>query len=512
MRFLNSVKNFFVGIGGNIITLILGFVSRYLFLMILNVEYLGVSGLFSSILTMLSFAELGIGTAIVYSLYKPLAEKNEREILVIMQFFRKVYTIIGIVVFFAGMALLPFLDFFITDRKGIDNLELIYVLFLINTSISYFFSYNRSLITADQKAYKLVMADYIYKFAHVLLPILTLWIAKNYIVYLVTQIVTTFLWNLIVFFIVRNQYPMLKTKEKYKITKEVKDAIVKNTFALMIYKIAIVVTSGTDNLLITKFFGLTAVGLCSNYTLVIQNLTSLLSQGMNAVTASVGNLNSSESDDKKYDIFKILFFMNFWIYSFASLGLYFCINPLISVCFGSKYVVEDSILIPMVISFFLLGMQSPTSIFRDAQGLFWQGKFRPIAQTIINLGSSILLAKLTNNVGAIFWGTAISRLCTNFWFDPYIVYKHGFHKPIMPYFVKYLGYVLLIIPPFAVCYILVHFLNTSSNAANLIIDVVLTTLVVNAFYLLFFFKTKEFDYLKNSVFKNFKNILVKKGK
>ena len=157
-------------------------------------------------------------------------------------------------------------------------------------------------------------------------------------------------------------------------------------------------------------------------------------------------------------------------------------------------------------------MQSPTSIFRDAQGLFWQGKFRPIAQTIINLGSSILLAKLTNNVGAIFWGTAISRLCTNFWFDPYIVYKHGFHKPIMPYFVKYLGYVLLIIPPFAVCYILVHFLNTSSNAANLIIDVVLTTLVVNAFYLLFFFKTKEFDYLKNSVFKNFKNILVKKGK
>ena len=131
MRFLNSIKNFFVGIGGNIITLILGFVSRYLFLMILSVEYLGVSGLFSSILTMLSFAELGIGTAIVYSLYKPLADKNQTEILSIMQFFRRVYSIIGIVVFVVGMALLPFLDFFVTDRKGIDNLELIYVLFLI---------------------------------------------------------------------------------------------------------------------------------------------------------------------------------------------------------------------------------------------------------------------------------------------------------------------------------------------------------------------------------------------
>ena len=149
MRFINSIKNFAVGIGGNILTIVLGFFSRYFFLLLLSVEYLGVSGLFSSILTMLSFAELGVGTAIIYSLYKPLAVKDNETVLSIMQFFKKVYRTIGCIVFVIGLCFLPFLDFFVTDRKGIENLELIYVLFLLNTAISYFFTYNRSLITAD---------------------------------------------------------------------------------------------------------------------------------------------------------------------------------------------------------------------------------------------------------------------------------------------------------------------------------------------------------------------------
>lgn len=119
--------------------------------MILNVNYLGVSGLFSSILTMLSLAELGVGTAIIYSLYKPLAENNQEEVLALMNLFKKIYRIIGVVVFIAGMVITPFLDYIIKDRKGIDNLELIYVLFVVQTAISYFFSYNCSLITADQK-------------------------------------------------------------------------------------------------------------------------------------------------------------------------------------------------------------------------------------------------------------------------------------------------------------------------------------------------------------------------
>lgn len=506
MRSTNSIKNFIVGIVGNIITLVLGFVSRYLFLIFLSVEYLGVSGLFSNILTMLSLAELGVGTAIVYSLYKPLAEDNKDEILALMNLFKRVYRIIGIIVLVAGTALLPFLDFFIKDNNGIDNIQLIYFLFVINTSVSYFFSYNRSLITADQKSYKLAKIDYAYKVLHIFIPIVALAVTKSYIAYLTVQIFVTFLWNFIVFLKVRWDYPLLREKRKVQISPKVKKAILKNTAALMIYKVAIVVTGGTDNILISYFFGLTAVGLCSNYTLVISNMTSLLSQGINAITASVGNLSSTENDDKKYNVFNVVFFINFWIYSFASVGLYFCINPLIAAIFGKNYVLEYNVVFPMVASFFLLGMQGASSVFRDAQGLFWQGKLRPVAQTIINLGSSILLAKLTNNVGAIFWGTFLSRLLTNFWYDPYVVHKYGFHKPLLPYFKKYGIYVLSAGAVFLLCFLTTKYIVMGNLWIELIVKVIICTAAVNGIFLLLFHKTKEFEYIKRVLINNLQKL------
>lgn len=501
MRSKNSIKNFLVGVFGQIIMLILGFVSRSLFLMILSVEYLGASGLFSSILTMLSFAELGVGTAIIYSLYKPLAENNEEEILALMNLFKKVYRIIGIVVFVAGTACLPFLDFFIKDRRGIDHLELIYMLFVVQTAMSYFFSYNRSLITADQKAYKLAKIDYASKVLHVLIPIGVLAVTESYIAYLVTQIALTFLKNLLIYYKVQNMYPLLKSNKKVVLSEETRRAIVKNTAALLIYKVAIVVTSGTDNILLSRFFGLAAVGFCANYTLIIQNMTSLVSQGINAVTASIGNLASTESDEKKLSIFKVLFFINFWIYGFSAIGLFFCASPLVSVVFGKQYVVDQMVLAALILGFYVLGMQGATSVFRDAQGLFWYGKLRPLAQTIVNLGSSILLIIVMKDISAIFWGTVISRLTTTFWYDPMVVYKHGFKKPVGPYFMRYGIYTSIMFATFVLCYFIISAVNIISPIGNLIVRIILCTVIVNGVFFLLFFRTAEFRYLCN-VLKN----------
>lgn len=497
MRSSNSIKNFTVGILGQLITLILGFVSRTFFLMILNVNYLGVSGLFSSILTMLSLAELGVGTAIIYSLYKPLAENNQEEVLALMNLFKKIYRIIGVVVFIAGMVITPFLDYIIKDRKGIDNLELIYVLFVVQTAISYFFSYNRSLITADQKAYKLAKIDYLYKVVYVILPIGCLFITKDYICYLVTQIILTVLWNYAVFIKVRNTYPILKSTKKPKLSNEVKKAILKNTSAMMIYKVAIVITAGTSNVLITYFFDVAAVGFCANYTLIIQNMSALVSQGMSAITASIGNLNATENEEKKYQIFNIVFFLNFWLYGFASIGLYFCASPLVGAFFGEKYIISNSILVPMVLGFFVLGMQGATSLFRDAQGLFWYGKLRPIAQTIVNLGSSIILVLITNSVSAVYWGVVISRLATNFWYDPYVVHKYGLKRPLKPYFCKYAVFLLIAAVPFLICMWIFSLISISNIWGLLIIRVIICSLVVNGFFVLVFRKSQEYVYIKN---------------
>lgn len=499
MRLINSIKNILFGIGGQIITLILGFLSRYIFLQYLSLDYLGVSGLFSSILTMLSFAELGIGTAIVYSLYKPLAEKKQDEILALMDLFKKAYRIIAMVVFIVGMCMLPCLDFFITDRKGIQNLEIIYILFVINTAVSYLFSYNRSLITADQKAYKLVYIEYAFKFIHVFVPLIGLALTRAYILFLSLQIATTILLNICVYYKVNREYPYLKSGKKVRLSDETKKVIAKNVVALMIYKVAVVVTGGTDNILISRFFGLTVVGIYANYNLITQNMVSIVSQGINAVTASIGNLSVTESDEKKQEVFYALHFANYWIYGFASIGIFFCITPLIQVWLGDVEVFSDAVVLPVVVSFFLLGMQGSAAVFRDAQGLFWKGKLRPVMQAIINLGASILLVMLTNSVGAIFWGTVISRLLTNFWYDPYIVFKYGLKKPVKPYFIKYFIYLVVECLAGGICYVLLRNIVINSNILRLIVHIIVCTVVVNGIFWLVYHKTEEYRLLRNRI-------------
>ena len=212
-RTKNSILNFLVGIGSNLLTLILGFVSRNIFLYFLSIEYLGVSGLFSSVLTMLSLAELGFASAIIYSLYKPLADKDEETIVAIMQLFRKVYRTISLIVFVAGMCCLPILDFIVGDGgEKIEHLPIIYVLFVINTSVTYLFSYNETLITADQKAYKLAAIKYISNLLLTLLPLVTLALTREYIVFLVTQIVVRIFTNIVIYFRVIKEYPILLSK------------------------------------------------------------------------------------------------------------------------------------------------------------------------------------------------------------------------------------------------------------------------------------------------------------
>lgn len=505
MRSKNSMLNFLTGITGQIIMLLLGFVSRNLFLMFLSIEYLGVSGLFSSLLTMLSLAELGVGNAIIYSLYKPLADKNYEEIKSLMHLFKKVYNIIGIIVLVAGIILSFFLDFFVPDRKGIENLEIIFILFVIQTASSYFFSYNRSLITADQKAYKLIWIDYGNKILHVILPIIALAVTRSYIVYLVTQIIVSNIFNIWTYTKVRNLYPVLKEKTSKRIPQKIKKQIIKNTSALIIYKVAIVITASTDNILLSRFFGLDIVGLCANYTLIIQNMTGVLSQGITSVTASIGNLTSSENSDKKYSIFRTLFFVNFWIYGYAAIGIYFCATPLVSLIFGQQYIIDQNILLAMVLGFFILGMQNACSVFRDAEGLFWYGKLRPLAQTIVNIIASVALAIVTNNVSSIFWGTVISRMTTSFWYDPLVVHKFSLNKPLRYYFIRYGIYIMVLTVAFIMCLFAIRYINFEQPVLNLCKNIVLVSLIVNFLFYVVFLKTSEFKYLKNMLINLIKN-------
>lgn len=500
MRTVNSIRNAVTAVINQIIILLLNFISRKIFLEVLSIEYLGISSLFSSIITMLSLAELGIGTAITFSLYKPLAEKQEEVIIGIMKLFRRIYMIIGFVIIIIGILITPIVMNTIKLDKRIESLNLIYILFVLNSGISYFFSYSRTLIAADQKEYKLAIIDNICKILSVFFQSAFLIITSNYILYLIIQIIMTIIQNYMIYIKVNKNYTYLKSNENVYLPNSIKSNIKKNTFAMVIYKSAIVSVSGADNIIISSFLGTAVVGMYSNYYLVVSSIQTIVGKLISAVTASIGNTVAVEDEEKSYDIFERMQYICFWIFGFCSVSLYILLPPFIKIFFGKEYLLSNITLIIIIINFYLLGMQSTISVYRDALGLFNQGKFRPLFQGVLNIVISILLVKKLNSLSAVFLGTVISRVLTITWYDPYIVHKYGFNKlhRLFNFWCKYIKYLILTLTTMCITYFIATILNRD-DTFMFIYKIIICILIPNFCFLFTTYKMKEYQKIKYQI-------------
>jgi O-antigen/teichoic acid export membrane protein len=495
MRIENSIKNILFGLSGQIISTIMGFVVRTLFIYTLGIEYLGVDGLFTSILLMLSLANLGFDTAMIYSLYKPLANKNIREIQALMHLYQKAYRIIGIVVLAIGLSLLPLLPFLMNGSTEIDHIEWIYLLFLIQSVSSYYFVHKQSIIVADQKNYIINKIHTVFIIISSLVMILLLIWIGNYIIVLCSQVIFRILENVYIAHISNKLYPYLREKPKSSLSIKEKKHFFGNLYSLLLYKLSGVVINGTDNIILAMFVGVASVGMYSNYLLIISTITTLLSYLFHSITASVGNLNVTESPEKKFFIFKVLTLANFWIYGFCTICLWNLFNPFIEIWLGSKYTFSNFIVFAIVLNFFTTGMQSATTIYRDTTGLFKIGKYRPVYAAIINIVVSVFLVGKIGIAG-VFIGTVISRLCTYFWFDPYVIYKHVFHKPVYKYFVNYFSFTFLVFVIAEVSNMVFSNIFVNKPLYTLILNFIQSLVIPNVVFYIFFRRTEEFLYLK----------------
>ena len=282
-----SIINIFVGIGGYIFNTILGFVCRMVFVQCLSADYLGVNGLFTNILTMLSLAELGVGGAIVFALYKPLASNDQEKIASLMKVYAKAYRIIGAVIFVVGLILMPFIDLIIQEQPNIsESIYLLYVINLFNTASSYFFSYRSSLLIAAQRNYIVSGINYVVTILQSVLQMIFLLLFRNYLGYLLIQTIGTLVYNIIVSKVAVKQFPYIQSKDVKPLPKEEQRALFSNIRDLMIYKVSGLMVNSTDNILITFFNGLATTGIASNYTLLINTLNSLLGQVFHRVERS----------------------------------------------------------------------------------------------------------------------------------------------------------------------------------------------------------------------------------
>lgn len=493
-RSKNVIRNVKTGLIVQVINKLMAFVVRTVFIQMLNSEYLGVNGLFTNILTILSFAELGIGTAIIFSLYKPVANENVEKIKSLMKLYQKSYNVIGISVFLLGLCVIPFMDILIKEVPNIkENIIFIYILFLINTSISYFFTYKRSIISAYQQESMINKIDSFFYLAKSVAEIILLVLTRNYIVYLIIEILATILGNIVISIKADKMFPYLKEKNVKKIDPKEKKTIFSNVKSLVIYKFGGIIMNGTDNILISSLINVSMVGLCSNYILVINSIRGILSSASNGITASIGNLNAVADKVKKEKIFYQLTFVNFLIYNFCAIAFVILLNPFIKIWLGDDYLLNISIPIALAFSFFIEGLRNPGYTYRVTMGLFEKGKTTPYIGAIANIILSIIFCELWGVVG-IFIGTSIAQLMSYSWMDPYIIYKYELKTSVFKYFKKFTVYIIVFIIEAILCLWITSFIR-DTGIISFILKGIIVTIVPNIINILLFYRSEEFKAL-----------------
>ncbi|MGN0666920.1 MAG: hypothetical protein ACI4KF_10390 [Huintestinicola sp.] len=500
----SSLKNLVTALVGQAAGIIITFFSRKVFLSCLDEEYLGVSGLFTNILTVLSLAELGVGTAMVYALYKPLADNDIPMIKSLMALYKKAYRIIGCTVLLLALALTPFYTFFMDRVPEIPHLTAVYLLFAANTGISYFYAYKRSLIICDQKRYIATIYRYGFFFLLNAVQIIVLLTTGSYLLFLVMQVVFTWAENIAVSVKADRMYPYLREKNAPLPDKETTDSIKDNIGAMMFHKLGGVVVMSTDNILLSKLVGLASVGIYSNYYFITNALNTIITQVFNSLSASVGNLNACEgTSDKLTDSFYRIFFLNFWIYGFCTSCLYVLFDPFISLWLGDDLLFDRMTVVMIVLSFWLTGMRKTGLVYREASGAYVYDKYKPLAESAINIIASVMLARYMGAAG-IFAGTVISTLTTCFWVEPLVVFRHVLGRSWGKYWGRYLLYAVCTAASCLLCSLASECFG--GGIVGFMGKLAVCAVIPNILYAIVFFRTDEFAYFFGII----KTILLKK--
>lgn len=472
---------------------LLKFIVRMVFVKTLPIEYLGVNGLFSNVLVMLSLAELGIGPAIVYSLYKPLAYGDKETIKSIMCFFKKVYIAVGCIILALGLMLFPFLDIFIKEGQSVPQVHYFYLVFLLNTVVSYLWTYKRSLLIADQKQYVVNIYQAVVQVLVAVLQMIFLLIFADYWCFIILMLMGTVLENFSIAHKADKEYPYLNEKSA-ALDLDIKQQIIKNTKAMICHKIGGMVVFSSSNLVLSKFAGLAAVGLYSNYYMVIAALNTFAAKFFESITASIGNLMVLEENSKKIKAFKITEFITALQAAICFCGLYVLFNSFVELWVGKDYLFSEAVVAAMAFSFYLTYMRKVVLMFRDACGLYWNDRYKPLAESVINLAASIYLTINYDVIGVVLGGI-ISTLLTCFWVEPYVLFNNGIDIKLKDYFIDYLKFTVVALLAAVTSQLVYSSLFTNVTILNFISGILICVIITLTLWFVVFYKREEMQYL-----------------
>lgn len=505
-----AIKNSEYAILSNITETVLAFILRTIFIRSLSTVYLGLNGVFTNVLTVLSLMELGLGSAISFALYKPLANNDHYKTVALMDLYRKLYRNIGIIICVVGFCLTPFLKCIITLPEEVPHIYIIYWLNIGNTAITYFVAYKRTLLIADQKLYINYKNTIIFKFSRFFLLAGALIFTHNFILYLALGILNTFISNVVISLKVNKLYPYLKEHKGASLEKEEKKNIWKYIKAGFLNKIGQTVITSTDNIVISSFISTITVGLYSNYLMLINGVETLVYTLFSNITSSVGNLVASEEKDIKKikSIFNTLQTINHIISTVACVGLASLINYFIELWLGNNYLLPAVTIYICIINLYISLNTSSLSNFIGARGdMYYNNRFRPIIEALVNLSVSIILVKFTNlGLNGVFLGTLASFLCGRIWMDAHTLYKYWFKENFFFYILAYLKRILFTTAVSVLCIFISNLIRSllGLNILTFILMIVVVLVITIALLYLIYRKTESMAYIKNLITKKLK--------
>ena len=487
MRSTNAIRNATVSTVAQIFNMLLSFACRTIFVRLLATEYLGLSGLFTNVLSVLSLSELGIGNAIIINLYKPMAERDETTICRYMNYYAKAYRAIGFAILAFGVVSTPFLQYLVNTDLEIPNLRLIYFMFVANSAISYFCAYKRTILTVDQKEYINTINRNVFLLIQNVLQILVLLWTRDYIFYVGMMLLCTLASNLYISAYATREYPFLKNNKEVLDRAQTKD-LLRSLGAIFCQKIGNVLVNSTDNILISVMLGVYWVGMYSNYSMIVGIVVTFSTIAFAACSASIGNLNAEESCERVYSIFKVMSVLSLWIYGVCGICFLCLFQPFISLWIGEEFLLNFTTVAIVVAAFFLKGLIGVGSTFLDVTKLCIVTRWVPLIMAVVNIVVSIIGAWSWGLPG-VFMGTVVSYAATQLWINPAVLYKYKFRKP----FSAYLGFMM----PRLLALMLAGgvTLGLASLTDVFVLKLLICAVVPNFMLLLFWLRTTELQYL-----------------
>lgn len=441
-----AVLNISVSITARIILVLAAFLVRRFLILHIGNDVNGLNSLYSSIIGLLAVAELGIGSAISFSMYKPIVDGNDRQVNALYNLYKKLYYIIGVFVFFGGLVFMPFLPRFISDYDALNvDVYLTFFLTLVSVVLSYLYASKTALIEAYKNNYITTGILTISNLIRYSLQILSIMIWKSFSVFVLCKIIGTVVaWGLTELYVRKRYRSILFGNEK--VDTDTKIEIIRNSKAMCMHKIGAVLVNTIDSVVISAFIGVVILGKYSNYVLIADILAGLIGLVFTPLTSIVGHLCVIEDREKIKRYFDCFYCLNYILGVFFFIGYYAVIDEVVKLCFGAGLEVSRSISFIITLNQFIKYMRNSTIMFRNASGTFYYDRWKPIAEGLCNMCLSLWFVMVFPDdiriVGVIV-ATILTSLGICHIVDPYVVYKYVFRVSVKEYYFRNYCYIML---------------------------------------------------------------------